>query len=408
LTKIEDNARVCTQSIIHIACGVEIPNRIAKSALSEGMAEPNGRPSEALFNLYEKWGKGGAGILFTGNVMVDQAHLVNANVMIAEEEIFLEDYKTLAQKAQTNGTHLWMQINHPGRQSPNYLDKAPVSASDVGMPSKLYVQPRPLKEPEILDLIERYGNAALMAKKAGMKGAQIHGAHGYLVSQFLSPLTNIRTDKWGGSLENRARFVLAIYKNMREKVGPDFPLGIKINSADFQRGAFTEEESMTVIQLLDDAGMDLIEVSGGTYERAAMVGTMQKESTKQREAYFMDFIVKVRSKVKSPLMLTGGFRTADTMINAISGGELDFVGLGRPFCLYPNVAKELISGDRLDCSVPPLLTGVDKIDMSGMLQTPWHMFQLVRMGKGLEPDPELDIWDVYEKVTGQERASAND
>lgn len=383
--------------------GIIVPNRIAKSALSEGIAEKNGRPSEALFNLYERWGKGGAGILFSGNVMVDKDHLVNANVMIAEKENFLKDYTTLATKAQANGAHLWMQINHPGRQAPVYLDKAPVSASNVKMPSRMYLEPRPLTEDEILDLIERYGDAALLAKKSGMKGAQIHGAHGYLVSQFLSGLTNIRKDRWGGSLENRARFVLEIYRNMRKKCGKDFPLGIKINSADFQRGAFTEEESMEVIQMLDSEGMDLIEVSGGTYERAAMVGTTQRESTKQREAYFIDFIVKVREKIKTPLMLTGGFRTATTMAKAIESGELDFVGLGRPFCLYPNVAKDLIDGTIEGCQVPSLTTGVPKIDMSGMLQTPWHQFQLVRMGKGLEPDPNMDVWMVYEKVTGRKR-----
>ncbi len=383
--------------------GITVKNRIAKSALSEGIAEANGRPSEALFNLYDQWGKGGAGILFSGNVMVDKAHLVNANVMIAEDDEFLDDFTTLANKAQAHGSHLWMQINHPGRQAPIYLDKAPVSASNVGMPSKLYVQPKPLTEAEIYDLIDRYGTAALIAKKSGMKGAQIHGAHGYLVSQFLSPLTNLRKDKWGGSLENRARFVLEIYRDMRKKVGPDFPLGIKINSADFQRGAFTEEESMEVIQMLDAEGMDLIEVSGGTYERAAMVGTQQKESTKKREAYFMDFIVKVREKIKSPLMLTGGFRTAATMAAAIDNKELDFVGLGRPFCVFPNVAKDLLSGEMTDCTVPDLLTGVDKIDMTGMLQTPWHQFQLVRMGKGLKPDPNMDVWEVYEKVTGRKR-----
>ena len=386
-----------------LPCGVTIKNRIAKSALSEAMAEPEGRPSAPLFNLYERWGKGGAGILFTGNVMVDKDHLVNANVMIAEDDAFLEDYKILVDKAQEEGTHLWMQINHPGRQSPIYLDKAPVSASDVGMPSSMYAQPRPLEEAEIEDLIERYGNAALLAKKSRMKGAQIHGAHGYLVSQFLSPLTNKRTDKWGGSLENRARFVLEIYKSMRSKVGPHFPIGIKINSADFQRGAFTEEESMEVIQMLDEAGMDLIEVSGGTYERAAMVGTMQKESTQKREAYFMDFIVKVRALIKTPLMLTGGFRTANAMNEALEGGSLDFVGMGRPFCLFPNVANDMISGNQTAFHVPDLITGVDKIDMSGMLQTPWHMFQLVRMGKGLDPDPDMDVWMVYEKITGKKR-----
>lgn len=391
------------QSFTLPASGVTVKNRIAKSALSEGIAEPNGRPSEALFNLYDQWGRGGAGILISGNTMVDKAHLVNANVMIAEDEAFLDDFTILANKAQAHGSHLWMQINHPGRQAPIYLDKAPVSASDVGMPSKLYVKPRPLTEEEIYDLIDRYGTAALIAKKSGMKGAQIHGAHGYLVSQFLSPLTNLRKDKWGGSLENRARFVLEIYRNMRKKVGADFPLGIKINSADFQRGAFTEEESMEVIQMLDAEGMDMIEVSGGTYERAAMVGTQQKESTKKREAYFMDFIVKVRAKIKTPLMLTGGFRTALTMAAAIENNELDFVGLGRPFCVFPNVVNDLLSGQMTDCSVPDLLTGVDKIDMTGMLQTPWHQFQLVRMGKGLQPDPNMDVWYVYEKVTGRKR-----
>lgn len=394
------------QKSFKLPTGAVLKNRIAKSALSEGIAEVNGRPSEALFKLYERWGKGGAGLLISGNVMVDKDHLVNPNVMIAEEENFLESYTTLANKAQANGTHLWMQINHPGRQAPVYLDKAPVSCSNVKMPSKLYLEPRPLTEDEIYDLIERYGNAALLAKKAGMKGAQIHGAHGYLVSQFLSPLTNIRKDKWGGSLENRARFVVEIYRNMRKKTGDDFPIGIKINSADFQRGAFTEEESMEVIQMLDAEGMDLIEVSGGTYERAAMVGTQQKESTKQREAYFMDFIVKVRKKIKTPLMLTGGFRTVATMEKAIDNGELDLIGLGRPFCVFPDVAADLLSGKMADCTVPALLTGVDKIDMTGMLQTPWHQFQLVRMGKGLDPDPNMDVWYVYEKVTGRKRPVA--
>ncbi len=388
---------------ITLPCGVEIQNRIAKSALSEGMATPDGCPTPALFKLYEEWGKSEAGIIFSGNVMIDHKHLVNANVMIAEDDTYLESYKKLAIAAQAHGSQLWMQINHPGRQAPKYLDKAPVSASDIAMPSKVYNQPTPLTEAEIWDVIDRYGNSALIAKESGMKGAQIHGAHGYLVSQFLSGLTNKRKDKWGGSLENRARFAIEIYRNMRTKVGPDFPLGIKINSADFQRGAFTEEESMEVIQMLNDEKMDLIEVSGGTYERAAMVGTMQKESTKSREAYFMDFIVKVKQKVTVPLMLTGGFRTAEIMSSAIDNGEVDMIGLGRPFCMYPQVSKELIEGIRKDCTLPQIKTGVDKIDQSGMLVTPWYMFQLHRLGAGLGADPNMDPWMVYEKVTGKSR-----
>ena len=130
---------------------------------------------------------------------------------------------------------------------------------------------------------------------------------------------------------------------------------------------------------------------------------MQKESTKQREAYFLDFIGKVRDKITTPLMLTGGFRSLATMNTALKNNELDFIGLGRPFCIYPEVAHELIDGSRTDCHVPPLLTGVDKIDMSGMLQTPWNQFQLVRMGHGKDPDPNMDLWMVYEKITGKKR-----
>ena len=386
---------------LKLPCGVIIPNRIGKSALSEGMAHANGKPSPALFKLYEEWGQSETGIIFTGNVMVDRKHLVNANVMIAEDNTFLEEYKELARRAQASGSQLWMQINHPGRQAPKYLDSNPVSASDVGMPSGVYLKPKPLTEEEIWDVIERYGNSALVAKDSGMKGVQIHGAHGYLVSQFLSGLTNRRTDRWGGSLENRARFVLEIYRNIRKKVGADFPVGIKINSADFQRGAFTEEESIEVIKMLDAEKMDLIEVSGGTYERAAMVGTLQKESTRQREAYFLDFIVKVKDLVQTRLMLTGGFRTASIMEECLKKGAMDFIGLGRPFCMYPYLTKELINGSRTQCHIPHVKTGVEKIDLSGMLVTPWYMFQLHRIGNGMEPDPNMDPWEVYEKVTGK-------
>jgi 2,4-dienoyl-CoA reductase-like NADH-dependent reductase (Old Yellow Enzyme family) len=394
------------QQAYTLPCGTSLPNRIAKAALSEGLAGSTGRPSEALFTLYKTWSESGAGMLLSGNVMVDKDHLVEPGVMIAEEA-YEEDFRQLASIAQAHGTHFWMQISHPGRQSPIYLNKAPISASDIGMGSRLYAQPRALEEDEILHLIERFGDTALLAKDSGFKGVQIHGAHGYLVSQFLSPRTNIRTDQWGGSLENRARFALEIYRNMRKKVGGDFPVSIKINSADFQKGAFTEEESMEVIRLLSQEGIDLIEVSGGTYERAAMVGAAQKESTKQREAYFMDFIVKVRDKIDTPLMLTGGFRTAATMAAAIEGGELDFVGLGRPFCLNPTVAKDILSGKIERCDVPRVLTGNEKIDMLGYLETPWHSFQLKRMAKGLAPDPKLDPWLVYEKITGKKRPAEN-
>jgi 2,4-dienoyl-CoA reductase-like NADH-dependent reductase (Old Yellow Enzyme family) len=308
----------------------------------------------------------------------------------------MKELKEWAEVSQKHGSHLWMQINHPGRQSPKF-NKEVVSASDVQLPMKsMFPKPRPMTEEEIWKAIEGFGDCALIAKKAGWKGVQIHGAHGYLVSQFLSSLTNLRTDKWGGSLENRARFALEIYRNMRKKVGADFPIGIKINSADFQRGAFTEEESLEVIDMLSNEGLDMIEVSGGTYEKAAMMGAGKKikESTQKREAYFADFIVKARAKTKAPLLLTGGFRTLQVMTKAIENKELDFVGLARPFAVFPYLSKEFFEGTRTEVHIPPVKTGLKFIDKMGFLDISYFSEQMRMMGKGDLPNPKLSVWSV--------------
>jgi 2,4-dienoyl-CoA reductase-like NADH-dependent reductase (Old Yellow Enzyme family) len=359
------------------------------------MADTGGIVSQRLFTLYELWGKGGAGLLITGNVMVDKNALGEKRNVVVENETHLPELTKWAKIAQQNGTPLWMQINHPGRQAPKTYNKDVVGPSAIGIQGKmLFAVPRSLTESEIWNIIERFGNTALIAKKAGFSGVQIHGAHGYLVSQFLSPLANIRTDQWGGSLENRARFVIEIYKNIRAKVGLDFPVGIKINSADFQRGGFTEEESMEVIDLLSKLGMDLIEISGGTYEKAAMMGSGYKNSTRLREAYFAEYIVKARQRIKAPLMLTGGFRTVSVMEEALAQNELDMVGLGRAFALYPKLAKEIFEGSRTACPIEAITTGVKAIDKMGFLDTLWHAAQLKEMAEGRVPNPKLSPWKV--------------
>lgn len=395
------STKILSQSYT-LPCGVTIPNRLVKSAMSENDADIGGRPSPRIIQLYETWGKGGAGILISGNVMMDSKALGEPFNVIVEDEAYLPELTEWAKKTQQHGSHLWMQINHPGRQAPKF-NKEVVSPSNVelGALKSMFKPPRPLTEKEILEIIEGFGQTALMAKKAGFKGVQIHGAHGYLVSQFLSSLTNKREDKWGGSVENRARFVLEIYRNIRAKVGANYPVGIKINSADFQRGAFTEEESLQVIKMLADEGMDMIEVSGGTYEKAAMMGTTQKESTRQREAYFADFIVKARKITDVPLLLTGGFRTTEVMAKAVENNELDFVGLARPFAINPNVAKDLLDGKIDRAPTANIKTGIKAIDKLGMMDTVWHSANMRRMGKGKKAKLNLSpikvflryIWD---------------
>lgn len=386
-------------SSLALPCGASLPNRIAKSAMSENMADKGGFPGERIFKLYDLWGKGGAGLLISGNVMVDHRALGEKHNIVIENDVYRASVKKWAEITQQHGTPLWMQINHPGRQAMKLINKDVVGPSAIPIKGKmLFTTPRPLEENEIWEIIEKFGNTALEAKESGFAGVQIHGAHGYLVSQFLSPLANTRTDQWGGSLENRSRFVAEVYKNIREKVGNDYPIGIKINSADFQLGGFSEEESMEVIDMLSGLKMDLVEVSGGTYEKAAMMGHAQKESTLRREAYFAEYIVKVRSKCSSPLMLTGGFRTVEAMEQALANGEVDVIGLGRPFALYPHLGTEIQKGLRNSCPVPPVTTGIKQVDKMGFLDTMWHEEQLKLLADKGVADLNLSAMNIIAKL----------
>jgi 2,4-dienoyl-CoA reductase-like NADH-dependent reductase (Old Yellow Enzyme family) len=254
--------------------------------------------------------------------------------------------------------------------------------------------PIALNESEILAIIEAFGNTAIILKDAGFSGVQIHGAHGYLVSQFLSPHSNVRTDKWGGSLENRTRFVIEVYRKIRARVGRDFPIGIKLNSADFQKGGFSEEDSMEVVKILSKEGIDLIEISGGTYEAPVMMGK-RKESTIKREVYFMDYIQKARKITNTPLMLTGGFRTTAVMKDAIVSDQLDIIGIARPFAVYPNIGNEIINESRMNFNTEIKKTGVKGID--GLMNIIWYESQIKRLGKGKAPKPDLNPWAVFIK-----------
>lgn len=378
--------------------GSTLNNRLAKSALSENLGSKEHAPTETLIGLYKRWSTSEAGLIITGNIMVDSKALGEPRNVVIEDRRDMELLKRWAETMKGNDTHIWPQINHPGRQAMEQINKelmAPSAIPVMSMGRKKASKkiPRALSEEEILDIIERYSEAALICKEAGFTGAQIHGAHGYLVSQFLSPKTNIRTDKWGGSLENRARFVLEIYRSMRKKLGADFPIGIKLNSADFQKGGFTEEESMEVIQLLSKEGIDLIEISGGNYEAPEMMGNPKRKSTLEREAFFMDYIEKARKITDTPLMLTGGFRTRKGMESALESNSLDIIGLGRSFTLYPNLPADIFNNMASNFKVDFRRTNVKGIDAA--LNLIWYEAQMERLGKGLDPDPNLNGWKVF-------------
>lgn len=373
--------------------GTVLNNRIAKSALSENMGTKKHAPSKELIHAYKVWAQGNPGLLITGNVMVDYKAIGEPRNVVVEDDRDMDLLRAWADTIKGTNVHLWPQINHPGRQAFSKINKDIVAPSAIPVKIKgmgsMFTTPRALTEEEILDIINRFGNTAKIFKDAGFTGAQIHGAHGYLVSQFLSPLSNTRTDQWGGSLENRARFAIEVYRNIREKVGPEFPIGIKINSADFQRGGFTEEESLEVLRILDQEGMDLLEISGGSYEAPAMMGQVKKQSTIEREVYFLDYIKKARKIVTKPLMLTGGFRTVELMEEALAENHVDIIGLGRPFCVYPHVADDIFERGIKKLITPTPLTGIKAIDKVGGLDVIWYAKQIKLIGEGKQPDLNL-------------------
>ena len=385
--------------MINIASSFTLPNgsilknRIVKSAMSENFGTRHHAPSKGLINAYKVWAKGNPGLLITGNIMIDSMALGEARNVVVEDYKDFELLKEWAKSVEGTGVHLWPQINHPGRQAFAAINRETVGPSaislNMGNTSKMFKLPTALTEEAIWDIIKRFGNTARIMKEAGFTGCQIHGAHGYLVSQFLSPISNIRTDQFGGSLSNRARFVLEIYREIRYQVGSGYPIGIKINSADFQTGGFTELESLEVIRLLENEGIDLIEISGGTYEKPAMIQGDRKKSTIAREAYFLDYIEKARKLIKTPLLLTGGIRSVSVMEKALKDGNLDFIGLARPFCLYPNLANQVFDGSvkRFETPIPNI--GIKFLDKLGGVELPWYELQIQRIGKGKSPKTNL-------------------
>lgn len=343
---------------LKLPCGAELPNRLAKAAMTEGLATANGVPTPELERLYGLWSDGGAGMLLSGNIQVDRDHLERPGNVVIDAKPNAAMRKSLASWAKAgtrNGNHFWAQISHAGRQTQKIVNPHPKAPSPIklGLPGGQFGEPVALTKPEIKQIVRRFGVCAAAVQEAGFTGVQVHAAHGYLLSQFLSPRSNHRDDEYGGDLANRARMLLDVIASVRKAVGPDFPVAVKLNSADFQKGGFDFADSLQVVQWLEKASVDLIEISGGTYEQPKLLGVAGmeeeekqevKESTMIREAYFVDFALAMQEKVSIPLMVTGGFRQRRVMEQALETGSADLIGLGRPMCVMADAPNQLLAG----------------------------------------------------------------
>jgi len=336
--------------------GQRLNNRIAKAAMTEGLAGSDGVPNAAHEALYRRWAGGGCGLLITGNVVIDSQHRERpGNVVVAGP--LSPDAKAAwarwAAAATEHGTQAWVQISHAGRQTQKMVNPHPKAPSAVALalPGGQFGMPDPLTDAEIHAVIARFADAAVVARDAGFTGVQIHAAHGYLLSQFLSPLANRRNDDWGGRLEDRARVLLETVTAVRAAVGSDFTVAVKLNSADFQKGGFDFDDCLVVAGWLADAGVDCLELSGGTYEQPAMMDMdgltpreePKQQSTRQREAYFVQLAKALLAARTPPLMVTGGFRSLAAMDDAVASG-ISLIGVGRPLCAEPACVADLLAG----------------------------------------------------------------
>jgi 2,4-dienoyl-CoA reductase-like NADH-dependent reductase (Old Yellow Enzyme family) len=405
---------------LRLPCGAVLANRLGKAAMTEGLADPLMRATARHARLYRAWAEGGVGLSITGNVMIDRHVLERpGNVAIdvthppsvdAEARQRLREWAAAGTAA---GTQLWMQISHAGRQSARYATRQPVGPSAVGLDLLgNYARPRALREDEILDFIQRFAQVAGIARECGFSGVQVHGAHGYLLSSFLSPVTNRRTDAWGGSLDNRARFLLETVRAVRREVGDDFPVSVKLNSDDFRKGGFSHEDCLGVVSRLNDTRLDLLEISGGTYEQPRLLGAAGRQadavelrpSTLVREAYFLGYAAAIRRVATMPLMVTGGFRSRAGMEAALAGGDTDLIGIARPLCTEPDAPRRLLareidalpahesqlrlaaSGWRSPASPWMLMKVINVLGAQG-----WYYRQLERLADGLPPDLQLGV-----------------
>jgi 2,4-dienoyl-CoA reductase-like NADH-dependent reductase (Old Yellow Enzyme family) len=383
--------------------------------MTEGVADAKNRATGRHVTLYRRWAEGGAGLLLTGNVQVDRRYLERAgNIVIdgMQTSSQLQALEAMADAGTAGGTHLWMQISHAGRQTPKVVAREPVGPSDipVAIPGGRFGKPRALSNDEIIDVIERFAHVAGIARDTGFTGVQIHAAHGYLISEFLSPRVNVREDHWGGRLENRARLLLEVIRNVRRTVGAGFPVAVKLNSADFQKGGFSFDECLQVIEMLNDEGLDLLEISGGNYEQPRLMGIAGLEpvfeekvaaSTRAREAYFFDYAVAARRVAKMPLMVTGGFRSAAAIHEALADGDVDMVGLARPLCIDPDVPARILSGElqsapdvEAGLRIGPGILGPNSPiavikALNGFARIGWYYEQIYRLADGLAPDTSM-------------------
>ncbi|MFJ6064592.1 NADH:flavin oxidoreductase/NADH oxidase family protein [Streptomyces tendae] len=375
-------------SPLPLRSGQVLKNRIAKAAMEENMSGDGQLPDEQLFTLYRRWAAGGTGLLITGNVMVHAEALTGPAGVVLDEGAPLAPFAEWAKAGRSGGGAIWMQINHPGRQVASDMPGVVWGPTDIGVSlgkhSSRFGRPSAMTPQQIEETVARYAVTALRAEQSGFDGVEVHAAHGYLLSQFLSPLINKRTDQWGGSLENRARMLLDIVRTVRAAVSPSFAVAVKLNSADFQRGGFDADDARQVIEMLEPLGVDLVELSGGSYESPAMTGRPADARTQAREAYFLDLARDLVKTSPLPLMLTGGITKRATAEKVLESG-VAAIGMGTALAVTPDLPDRWGRSREADRQMRPVNWSDKALASAASMAQVRH--QMRRLARGSNPRP---------------------
>jgi len=373
-----------------LPCGVTLKNRIAKSAMSDSLGDGAGNPTDDQIRLYDRWAKGGLALSIIGEVQSTPYFAEKPGNLILNNAADTAMLDRLAKAGATGGAQLWLQLGHAGAMADPAIStpKGPSAMRLTGLTCGA------LALEEIQALPAEFARTARLAKDLGFGGVQIHAAHGFLLSQFLSPLFNKRTDAYGGSLQNRMRFLRDVVLGVRNAVGPAFPVGIKLNATDQLKGGFAEAEALAVITALDQMAIDLIDISGGTY----FPGAASSSDRAGAGHYFLDFAGRARDITKIPLMVTGGFKTRAQAEAAIAEGKADLVGLARALVVDPELPSFWLSGQRDTPQFPRFKTPPE----GGV--TAWYTMQITQNAKGAAPLSPRDLEDAIKTYHDRDEA----
>lgn len=342
------NINKINKSLFHKStlANIDMKNRFVRSATWENEATESGHLTDKLYSIYEELSKSEVGLIITGYANIVREEQPNPGMMGIYEDSFIHEYQKLTNLVHSHGSKIIMQLAYGGTKTDFNVDKRTIYAPSEVPEMNTNTLGKAMTKQDIDYIVNAFANAANRAKHAGFDGIEIHGAHTYLINQFLSPYYNKRSDEYGGSLENRMRFLVEICHTTRNIVGHNFPILVKLTATDFFEGGLTFDETKLICKKLESIGIDGIELSGNIHGKAnSMVGQIFDGYKLKEEGYFLEYAKIISDTVSIPVITVGGFKDLNTIEKVFNETNISYFGLSRPLLAEPNLIKRWKNGD---------------------------------------------------------------